>query len=186
MSRRLLISATILIPDSVIQLSVCLALCLVFLNHHLNRTPFSHDVSNKAEAFSLTLLCGVAAINLLKDLELNPESHRAVILSYLDLMEGIFVVLLIIFIIFFEAAFTIALRTRNKAANKIWEIKLPCWAKYHTPPRQNHAEAGPSTSHTEEELELEGVVHDNPVFVGQEHDNLDIDAGSKFENMTKM
>ncbi len=104
MFRRLLISATILIPNSQIQLCLCLALCLVFLNHHSSQRPFVHGVSNRSETFSLSLLCGVAAINLFKTAELNPEGPQVAILNCLELMEGMFVVLLIFFIVCMETA----------------------------------------------------------------------------------
>ncbi len=167
MWRRLLISATILIPNNMIQLCVCLALCLVFQIHHLERKPFSHTVSNKAETFSLSLLCGVAAINLFKAAEINPEGIQVKIVNYLELMEGMFVVLLIMFIFFCEAAFTIAKR-RKKAVSK--DVKHQPFGQNDkaAEQRQRPAEAGSSASHTEERVELEAVVPDNRVRVEQE------------------
>ena len=168
MLRRLLISATILIPDALVQLCVCLALCLVFLIHHLKRNPFVHSVSNEAETFSLSLLCGVAVINLLKDAELNPESHRAELLNHLELVEGMFVVLLIAFIVCFETGFTVARRSKNAVVKKGRNVRLPHLGKGHTLPQQSAAKAASAKSHTEEELELDTIVHDNPVAVEPE------------------
>ncbi len=187
MLRRLLISATILIPDALVQLCVCLALCLVFLIHHLERKPFSHTVSNKAETFSLSLLCGVAVINLLKDAKLNPESHQAELLNHLELVEGMFVMLLIAFIVCFETGFTVARMRKNAVVKKGQNIRLPYLVKGHTLPQQSAAEAGSSKSHTEEELELDTIVHDNPVAVEPETEKqTKHDAEKEFHNMTKM
>lgn len=111
MMRRLLISATILIPDSKIQLCVCFVLCIVFLVHHLCRNPFVHHVSNKSETFSLSLLCGVAAINLLKASylygEKDTQGTQVQMLRDLELIEKMLVVWLIAFIILLESVFAL-------------------------------------------------------------------------------
>ncbi len=109
MTRRLLLSATALIPNSVIQLSACLALCLSFLVHHVKTQPFKHIVSNKSETLSLTLLCGVAAVNLLKAalLSFGVDHEGAALARILNLAlaEKVFILVLLAFILCFETVF---------------------------------------------------------------------------------
>ncbi len=123
MLRRLLISATILIPNPLIQLSVCLAMCMAFLVHHTHTKPFKNKFSNKAETLSLTLLCGVAAINMLKAsflyTEISLQGPQVEILRNLELMEILFVISLIGFIVFFEAALKIAMRVKGISQRQV-------------------------------------------------------------------
>ncbi len=108
MFRRLFISMTILIPDPSIKLSVCFGLCLVCLLHHAFRFPFVHSTSNKAETLSLSLLCGIAAINQNKAsffyTDINPDSHQMKVMRNLELFETLCVMLLILFIVSCETA----------------------------------------------------------------------------------
>ncbi len=112
MLRRLLICLTIVVTNTVIQLALCLALCLIFLIHHLMKRPFAHKLSNAAETFSLALLCGVAAINLLKARFLyggaDTYGHQDKILKDLELVELLFIIFLIVFIVCCEIALAIA------------------------------------------------------------------------------
>ncbi len=170
----LLVSATILIPNALIQLCICLALCVAFLSHHAYIKPFKHNVSNKAEAFSLALLCGVAAINLLKAAflyaEISLEGPQAVLLQNLEFAEILFVVFLIGFIVCFEAACKIAMRMRKAVKHKmqkhtvqsvhkaqqaarIWRAKAKA-RRVHPDP-----EAGPSNTDTGTSVGLTRVSH---------------------------
>ncbi len=112
MLRRLSISATILIPNALIQLTVCLVLCLAFLFHHTYIKPFRNNISNLAEGFSLSLLCGVAAINLMKSCFLytdaKPKGPQEEIMEFLQLVEIMSVVLLIIVIVCFEVGYAVS------------------------------------------------------------------------------
>ncbi len=118
MFRRLLMSATILIPDVSIQLTICLFLSLLFLIHHLCRNPFVYNVSNKAETLSLTLLCGVAAINLFKTAflftDIDMQSTQGKLLKNLELLETLSVMILISFIICSEVRIAVAKRVKRQ------------------------------------------------------------------------
>ncbi len=111
MLRRLLIGSTILIPNVSIQLTTCLALCLVFLIHHLYRNPFVYHISNKAEAISLVLLCGIASMNLVKTFVLFSENNiqdpQWKILQNMNLFETLNVLFLIAFIASYEVVETL-------------------------------------------------------------------------------
>ena len=108
MFRRLFISMTILISSPTIRLSVSFALCFVCVLHHAYRSPFVHIASNRAETFSLSLLCGIAAINLYKAsfvyTDFNADSPQVEVMRNLQLFETMCVVLLIVFIVLCEAA----------------------------------------------------------------------------------
>ncbi len=129
MLRRLAMSATILFTNAMIQLTLCLTLCLVFLIHHLKRKPFVHSVSNEAETLSLSMLCGIAAINLLKASVLYSNIKDAgpqeEILLNMELMEIVFVVILIGFIVFVEAGHITAKTAKKVAARDAWQRALP-------------------------------------------------------------
>ncbi len=107
MLRRLLIGMTMLIPDTSIQLCVCLALYITFLVHHLCRNPFEYHLSNNVETLSLSLLCGVAAVNLYKACYLyantNPTGLQKEILQNLAFYETVCVVVLVGYIVCCEA-----------------------------------------------------------------------------------
>ncbi len=185
--RRLLISATILISNSQIQLCVCLTLCLIFLIHHMERKPFLYHVSNKAETFSLCLLCGVAALNLFKAAEINPEGSQVEIIKFLQLLEGAFVVLLIIFIVCFETAFAMRSRMKKATQNKTCCIRLPCFRHTHDTAQQEPAEPGSSKSPSDGELQLETVVHDNAGAENEEQEKTPKEEiEQSFENGTKI
>ncbi len=113
--RRLMLGATTLIPNAVVQISVCLVLCSVFLVHHTHKQPFTFLVSNRAETFSLVMLNFVGIINLYKAFYINqgnaPEGPNLFIMIVLQLIENLFVT----FLIFFIAAY---------------ELKLYCSKKY--------------------------------------------------------
>ncbi len=145
-------------PNALIQLSICLALCLIFLIHHLERKPFTHGISNKAETFSLSLLCGIAAINLLKACflyaELNFQGSQAEILSYLELMEGMFVILLILFIVFFESVSALAMRLKKTFGKK--------------EPQMTHQLSGHTEPPVAQDFDPETTINRNPV---SEQDN---------------
>ncbi len=119
MIRRLLLSLTALIPNSMIQLSVCLALCVLFLVHHSRMYPFQHPVSNKAETLSLSLLIGTAGINLIKAFFLHfgidPQGAQVDIMMNLALIETMFVLFLLAFILCFETIFKL-----NKRAKQVF------------------------------------------------------------------
>ncbi len=175
MLRRLAISATILIPNALIQLSVCLALCLLFLFHQTHVKPFRHSVSNLAEGFSLSLLCAIAAINLLKAAflytELNPQGPQVEILTNLELLEIMFVVVLILFVVCFEAYFAIMLRVKNRIVKQEWHHMLPL---ARLAPGNHQNVMRPDTRDSEEDVEtvegiaLETIIHDNPGYAREE------------------
>ncbi len=120
MFRRLLIGVTILIPDASIQLCICLALCIAFLVHHLYQYPFEYHLSNNVETLSLSLLCGVAAINLYKASFLYdsslPIGQQRDILVNLELLEAVFVVLIVVFIACCEITIALGMRTEKLCA----------------------------------------------------------------------
>ncbi len=129
MIRRLLLSATTLIPNSMIQLVVCLALCTIFLLHHAHVKPFQHSVSNKAETFSLTLLIGIAGINLMKScflhLGVTPQGSQVEIMLNLGLLEKMFVLFLLAFILCFEIIFKLKKKAAKVSVQNDWRLMLP-------------------------------------------------------------
>ncbi len=151
MVRRLLISATTLIPSSIIQLSASFALCLVFLLHHSHVKPFKYSISNKTETLSLSLLVAVAAINLLRAcftyLGVNPYGDQVEYMNNLGLLESMFVVFLFLFIILSE----------------IW-----FWAGKHMFER-NHQ------NHTNEATNARNTISFGKENTLQENDNLGLD-----------
>ena len=64
--RRLLLGATSLFHNSIVQMICCCFLCIIFLLHHVISQPFLSDASNYIESFSLFFLCIVSIISLLK------------------------------------------------------------------------------------------------------------------------
>ncbi len=100
--RRLLLSATLLIPNAVNQLLICSILCILFLAHHINVKPFVHKLSNKAETVSLILLCIVAFMNAGKALSIqfgvSPQDFET--LRTFSLVEPVFVTILFTFVLF--------------------------------------------------------------------------------------
>ncbi len=105
--RRLLLSLTSLIPNSIIQLSCCIVLCLCFLVHHLVVKPFKHDISNQAETFSLALLVVTAAMNVIKSnyiqMGIIPDGPNVNFLRVIGLSENTFIIALIFVILVLEA-----------------------------------------------------------------------------------
>ncbi len=161
MLRRLSISTTILIPNAMIRLSICLALCLVFLLHHAYTNPFVYHISNKAETFSLCLLCAAAAINLLKAtltyVGTNPEGPQVEILKNLELFEIMLVVFLIVFILSLEAANAISKRAKKAGVKQKLHQMLLLVA--HAVTKLLNTEADPSKS-DQNDLELETVIYE--------------------------
>ncbi len=106
MVRRFVLCATTLMPNPVIQLCVCVALCLVFLLHHAHVKPFVFSLSNKAETLSLTLLVGIAFINFGKSIFLylgvNPQGSQINVMLNLGLLENMSVFFLLCYIVFGE------------------------------------------------------------------------------------
>ncbi len=172
MVRRLFIGATILIPNALIQLCICLALCITFLVHHSFVKPFRHYVSNKVEAFSLALLCGVAAINLLKAAflyaEISLKGPHGDLLQNLELTELLFVVFLIGFIVCFEVAYKIAIKATRAVKNKMQKptMRSVVVAQKHARHCKNgrkkmcaDPETGTSKSQTQQKTHLISVSH---------------------------
>ncbi len=115
--KRLLMSATILIPNALMQLLVCLALCLLYLVHHTAVKPFKSYIANHVETFSLTLLCSLAAINLLKasylHTDVNPQGSQVKILQTLELIEILSVFLLVMFAVILETSSVLRNKTKQ-------------------------------------------------------------------------
>lgn len=106
MFRRLLISSTILIPNSIIKESVGCIFCILSLIHHTSKQPFINTFSNKVETLSLTFLCGVAMINLIKSFYIQegmtPVGTAEQIVKSISLIETLFLPLLLFFIALWE------------------------------------------------------------------------------------
>ncbi len=104
--RRLLLSATTLIPNALIRLCSCCVLCTLFLGHHLRIYPFASDMSNRAETISLLLLCWVAVINAIKAVYIFmgvlPYGSDVNVIKFLSSQEPLFSMLLMLFIVLFE------------------------------------------------------------------------------------
>ncbi len=183
MFRRLLISATILIPNALIQLSICLVLCIVFLVHHLKIHPFKHNVSNMTETVSLSMLCGVAAINLLKAAflyaNINPEGPQVEVLNNLGLVETLLVVVLIMFILCLETVFELFVMVKNRPEQPDWKSMLPFVAFGNVISQQDHPQAGPSSPDPAEDVELETVVDDNLTEVVEENEAVSESDGEE-------
>ncbi len=157
MVRRLFISATILIPNPLIQLSICLAMCIAFLLHHTYVKPFRYSFSNKVEAVSLALLCGVAAINMLKasfiHAEVSLQGPQAEILRNLELVEILFVIGLIGVVVCFEAAIKIVMRAKSmtKATSAQNVKKLAQCLRARTQARRIHPYSDAGSSNPDHE-----------------------------------
>ena len=182
MTRRLLLSATALIPNSVIQLCVCLVLCFCFLFHHVRIYPFRHVVSNKAETLSLTLLCCTAGINLYKSAFLrygvDIEGESLNIILNFTLAEKMFMLVLLAFILCFETVFLWTERTgkamHTRAAGHVKNQKA------------TQAIAGPSNQHSDandyqgQDLEKQSsVAHHLQEGGGQTHLEVKVEAEPK-------
>ncbi len=104
--RRLLLSATVLISNTILQMSLCGILCTSFLIHHLLVKPFRNHVSNYVEMFALFLLIVVTLINLVRatfiQIGVNPDGPNVVVLRFAAWIEHWFVVVLILFILALE------------------------------------------------------------------------------------
>ncbi len=198
MLRRLLISMTILIPNALIQLFVCLVCCVAFLIHHLVKKPFVYHVSNKAETLSLSLLCGVAAINLVKASYLyadaNPQGPQVKIMNNLELFETVFLVLLIGFVGFSEVALAVAARIQKAAAVKTKNIRVHSAVYPDTRSEQGHSVVTvyplsrgeielEATTHQRAEL-LSAFPEDNIQQICPDPNSLTIAAGTE-ENGTE-
>ena len=104
--RRLLLGVTSLLQNSIIQMSSCLFLCVIFLAHQMYVQPFVYRGANMAESFSLLLLCAVATLNLLKSMYIKmgivPDGPDMKVFHFLRFGESLLIILLIIFIILLE------------------------------------------------------------------------------------
>ena len=104
--RRLLLGATTLIPENIIQMALCFVLCLIFLIHHVIQRPFLYNSSNKVETLSLITLCLVSVMNLFKSVYIQlgivPEGPSIGYFKFLRIVESAFVVFLVCYIIVLE------------------------------------------------------------------------------------
>ena len=114
--RRLLLGATALIPNSIIQMSCCALLCIIFQSHHFVVKPFINTNFNKAESFSLIMLCLVSVINLFKSVYIQmgviPDGPDVNILGSFTFAESLFILLLVGFVILLEI--TAEIKSRKK------------------------------------------------------------------------
>ena len=115
--RRLLLGATTLIPDNIIQMALCFVLCLIFLIHHVILKPFLCNSSNKVETLSLITLCLVSVINLFKSvciqLGIVPEGPSIGYFKFIRIVESSFAVFLVCYIIVLEIKTKIYNRKKN-------------------------------------------------------------------------
>ena len=104
--RRLLLGATSLLHNSIIQITTCIFLCIIFPLHHVYVQPFVYNVANMAESFSLLLLCIASVISLLKSVYTQmgvvPDGPNINVFKFLTLNESLLILHLICFIIVFE------------------------------------------------------------------------------------
>ncbi len=104
--RRLLLTATTLIPHPVFQVGTCGVLCLVFFWHHLYAKPFCLKNSNSVESLSLFMLTGSAMVNLIKatfvQLGIYPEGPNVQLVDGLLFFDDLQIVFLLCFIILLE------------------------------------------------------------------------------------
>ncbi len=105
--RRLLLSATALVPGSLIQLTICFIFCVTFLVHHILIQPFEYPVSNQVETLSLSSLCLVSVINIIKSMHVyqGSASSDSELVSALGLIEIMLIQILILCIICLEVKF---------------------------------------------------------------------------------
>ena len=115
--RRLLLGATTLIPDNIIQMALCFVLCLIFLIHHVILKTFICNSSNKVETLSLITLCLVSIINLFKSVYIQvgivPEGPIIDYFKFQRIVESSFSIFLICFIIMVE------ITTKCKRSKKV-------------------------------------------------------------------
>ncbi len=104
--RRLIITATSLFNNSLIQSMLNLMLCILILIQHMIIKPFKANFSNLAEIVSLISLCFVASINLIRASYTQtgtfPEGPIVDIFKTFELLENGLVIFLISFIAFGE------------------------------------------------------------------------------------
>ncbi len=109
--RRLLLGSTGLFPSAFFQMILCVSLCVLYLAHHIYIQPFAHTLSNRAETVSLVLLCAVAVINFGKSIFLylgvNPQGFQVETMRHLGLLETMFILFLIFFIVVSEISSSI-------------------------------------------------------------------------------
>ncbi len=136
MFRRLFTSVTILVPNPSTQLSLCFTLCVLSLLHHAYRNPFVHSTSNKAETLSLSLLCGIAAINFNKAsylyTNINPNSLQANLMRNLELFEAMSVLVLIAFIVAHEMGSRLQKFLHKSNLKQVQVLKVSAGAQAHT------------------------------------------------------
>ena len=105
-SRRLLLGATALLPNTIIQMASCFFLNQMFLIHHFCVKPFQYIISNTIESISLVLLTLISVISLSKSYYIqtgvNPDGPNVNYFKSLRLIESSLILLLICFIIIFE------------------------------------------------------------------------------------
>ena len=115
--RRLLLGATTLIPDNIIQMALCFVLCLIFLIHHVILRPFLCNSSSKVETLSLIMLCLVSVMNLFKSVHIQvgivPEGPSIDYFKFLRIVESSIAVFLVCYIIVFEIKTKISNRKKN-------------------------------------------------------------------------
>ncbi len=162
MLRRLAISATILFTNAMVQLTLCLALSILFLVHHLSQKPFVYIVSNQAETLSLSMLFGIAAINLLKATvmysTISVEGPQKEVLLDMELMEIMFVVILIGFIVCSEAGHMTAKKVKTSGVKQAWPPAFPFADVLGKKVRQLHAYLSKPT--TDEEFPPAVVIEE--------------------------
>ena len=108
--RRLILSATALINNSIICTSFNLTFCMVFALHHVYIKPFRAASSNHIESLSLIFLCFVAFVNCLKSFYLEMDDNsQGPILSVLETFHSIEKLL-----IFVLTGFLLALEVYSK------------------------------------------------------------------------
>ncbi len=104
--RRLLVGATALISNSLLRLSMCAGLVVLFFWHHMVVQPFVHKPSNHVESLSLCLLTFMTIIGIIKSnyvqsgMSLGAEATG--ILKNLGLLESLLLPSLILCICLVE------------------------------------------------------------------------------------
>ena len=91
--RRLLLNLTIFIDDLVLQMLFCLCLCILFSSHHSSVYPFRKMKFNRLETVSLSMLCLICGINLMKALLIaqgfNDQNKITDLMGTLVLVENL-------------------------------------------------------------------------------------------------
>ncbi len=118
--RKFVFCSFYLIQNNIFRLVFCSLASAIVLVHHKSVYPFRHDNSNRAETFSLLLLCTACTTNAVKSIFpqlgiiVEPKPPIEQLLLQLNRLDRVFSVLLLCFIFMVEVHETLKRRISKK------------------------------------------------------------------------